>query len=44
MIPSNLPVFQADLYRQRRAQLAKRIREQSGIPKPQNPSCIYLLF
>jgi Xaa-Pro aminopeptidase len=30
MTPSNLPVFQADLYRQRRAQLAGRIREQSG--------------
>ena len=30
MTPSNPPVFQADFYRQRRAQLAKHIREQSG--------------
>jgi Xaa-Pro aminopeptidase len=30
MTPSNPPVFQADLYRQRLAQLAGRIREQSG--------------
>jgi Xaa-Pro aminopeptidase len=30
MIPINPPVFQAELYRQRRAQLAGRIREQSG--------------
>jgi Xaa-Pro aminopeptidase len=30
MTPSNPPVFKADLYRQRRAELAGRIREQSG--------------
>jgi len=30
MTSSNPPVFQADLYRQRRAELAKRIRAQSG--------------
>ena len=30
MTPINHPVFQAELYRQRRAQLARRIREQSG--------------
>jgi Xaa-Pro aminopeptidase len=30
MTPINPPAFQAELYRQRRAQLANRIREQSG--------------